>query len=471
MQNLRQLNLIGFLLFAVFSVIGCIEDEVEITIARDGSGTVKRTMVLSDRVLIGTKDKSSDGNMNFPLTKADLEKQVGDAMTIQRLDMKQRPDGGRELVVEGRFKSATNFFTSKFAREELDLTLKKTPHGAELVWNTDAEGNNQITLNQMYGLAKGMYVRRSITLPTRLQSDTAQITGDGRTVTWKMDLRSREGLERTRMLLGDNGGAQLTATFSPRSVRFEIPDSQPAVEALRSEVESVPKKVAVDVGDAGLRADLIGLEWRRTKTLDEDFRLDGSLTLHLKLHWDEHAKPEAYHAPKLESLTDDTGQSLLLENQWDHRTSVEHVRDQSTNVNLTVKAPASNATRLQNIKGYINVVRRVDSKTYTLDNPGAIAGKALTGVAELDKLGFTVDEIEGKNVKLTMVGIKEKLEDLEFIDGIGVTHRKQSWGGWQDTYTYSFSVPVEGARALKIKMRLKEETAIVPFSARSLELP
>ena len=117
MAVLRKMLLI---LFCACLIGGCYEDEAEIILNSDGSGTVKEKLVISERLIVATSEGSSNENTP-PVNKEKVLEQVGSAIDISSITQTELPDGGRTLQLEGTFSSAEQFFLSEFLNSKNNL--------------------------------------------------------------------------------------------------------------------------------------------------------------------------------------------------------------------------------------------------------------------------------------------------------------------------------------------------------------
>ena len=106
MTTLKQLLMLAC---CVFLLSGCYEDESEITLNADGSGTIKEKLVISERLLVANSEDDG-GNNTPPVNKEKILKEVGSAFDITSFTLTNMPDGGRTIEFEGAFKNPEQFF-------------------------------------------------------------------------------------------------------------------------------------------------------------------------------------------------------------------------------------------------------------------------------------------------------------------------------------------------------------------------
>ncbi len=68
-------------LFCACLVSGCYEDEVELTLNSDGSGTIKQKLVLTERFMVAASEGQGSPGSPIP-DKEELVKKIGSAIEI-----------------------------------------------------------------------------------------------------------------------------------------------------------------------------------------------------------------------------------------------------------------------------------------------------------------------------------------------------------------------------------------------------
>ena len=126
-------------------------------------------------------------------------KKVGSAIDITSFNLSEMPDGGRTIEFEGTFSSAEQFFLSEFCRDTLKFRLAPGEGGKAIIYcDTEESNNGGPSITQLYGLAKGLYVKRTVHLPGEIEKTNGNRGNDKNTVNWVTDLRNKEGLARTK---------------------------------------------------------------------------------------------------------------------------------------------------------------------------------------------------------------------------------------------------------------------------------
>ena len=76
----------------LFLLTGCYEDEVEITLDTDGSGTIKGTLIISERLIVATSENGGHEKAP-PVNKEGLLAEIGSAVEITSITLGEQPDG------------------------------------------------------------------------------------------------------------------------------------------------------------------------------------------------------------------------------------------------------------------------------------------------------------------------------------------------------------------------------------------
>jgi len=337
------------------------------------------------------------------------------------------------------------------------------------------EGGMGPDIDQMYGRAKGMKMKRTVHVPTPVASETGTV--DGNSVTWAIDLTSRETLAATKAMLEKAGDGPVTATFALGDLT--LPEANdPAYEAEAMAVEADPDTgvAEADAGAVGIKAEVVSVNWTKVARVSAAHpAADSTLSVDVLLTWPDGMRPQSYYNAKLASLEDDQGNNLIdetMQGNEDWRQEIwEHNENQS--ITLMAQAPDPDAKALRGLEGSVKVVAAIATETATLENPKDLIGKA-TGHAALDKLGFKIKKIsedglevefkEGVDANKSIKSIIAKTADDTPIDN-------QGWGGWNNQMTYHFADDPSTAASIEIEVVTGETIVTVPFAVEQVALP
>ena len=180
---------------------GCYEDEAEVTINADGSGSFVQTILISEQMVVAmmSEDESMgvSSDAPFDVSREELEAKLGDAGKITAFETEDLDDGSMRIAVQGTFQEAAVMFGSEYALDSLQLGGEATEDGqAEVIWLAqDESSQNGPSLDQLYGMAKGLKIVRAVNLPSAPVADLGEV--EGNRIEWAMDLYDREALEST----------------------------------------------------------------------------------------------------------------------------------------------------------------------------------------------------------------------------------------------------------------------------------
>ncbi|MEM1447168.1 MAG: hypothetical protein AAGF84_14000 [Planctomycetota bacterium] len=467
-------------LLAVLSCLtlaGCYEDEAEVTVNADGSGTFTQTIRISEQMVVAmtAEDNGSgfSGEAPFDVTREELEAKLGAAGTITAFDLEDLDDGGKRVTVRGSFDDVNAFFQSDYADDSLKLGLEAAADGqAQLTWVAqDDQNTNGPSLDQMYGMAKGLKIVRRVSLPSAPVADQGEVVGNR--VEWAMDLTNRDTLAATKAMVAQADDGVLTAQFDPGEIVIEAVAQMGPVGM--AQPDAVADAAPVDASGMEVKINTVG--WTRYAVLSEDaYPQDNVLSLELELTWPEDSRPLAVYGGELQSLTDDRGTDLVIpaDDNFNSRRSDIWEHADSESFRIEAVGPDRAAQALVNLVGHVRVVTRVNVETISLDNPSVLAGKDSVRNDTLDALGFKIKEIDEASVGVTF---NEGVEATDVIQSLSATLpdgtpvESNGWGGWANNMNYNFPEDISAMTNLTIEILTGETVVVVPFAVDRVELP
>ncbi len=457
------------------TLAGCYEDQAQVTINADGSGSFTQTLQMSEQLVVAVmSEDGGDGfsrDAPFEMTQADLQAKLGAAGTITAFEVQGRDDGGKTITVAGTFDEVAAFMQSEYASDTLKLSLDSEADGQALVrWLVQEDAGNGPSLDQLYGLAKGMRVVRQVNLPTAPMSDQGVV--EANRIEWTMDLTDRQGLEATKAMIAASDGGVLVATFDPGSL--ELQTAAPADDVVEGQA-SVIADAPIDT--TGMSVKLNSLAWTRYAAVSEDaFVQEPSLSFDLELTWPEGSRPLAVYPGELISITDERGNSLRPErdDDWGQRRSDIWEHSDTETFRLEALGPDRDAQAIQGLVGQLRVVTQVIVDTVSLDQPATLVGQPKTANQTLDAMGFKIKTINGSDLELSF---NEGIEATAVIHSLTATLadstpiESNGWGGWANNMTYNFPHDISGMTNLTLEILTGESVVAVPFSFNQIELP
>ena len=387
---MRKISTKFLFIFALIFLPGCFEEEVEVTLYPDGSGFVKHRVVLSERLLVSSQEEGHPEGM--PETDIDkFRETVASALEIISLKQKDLPNGSRIIELEGRFQSAKKFFLSEYCREHLKFRIAPSAkHQAVIHSNIWDDSGTGPSITQLYGLAKDLYIKRTIHLPGTVLKGNGIINPASKTVTWVIDLRNKKGLAQTKEFLKKTDKGQGYVVFDAKNLKFDLP--------LRLTEQPNPPEGA-ESGEAphGSPALSTAIDWvsvKRTRIFNAQkktfYQTDPLTEIGIVLSWNKDCPPVKCEKIVLLNLQDDQGKDLIEKSE--DEISFGTIRDYQKNkvVKIKAKPPSRNAEKLVGLEGYIEVVKNADRKTVKLKNLQSWIGKSSTNIHVLDALNFRV---------------------------------------------------------------------------------
>lgn len=470
-------------LLTCLTVAGCYEDKAHITINADGSGTFEQTVRMSEQLVVSVTSEDNQAGMSsdmpFDMERAEFEDMLGGAATIESFDVRDLDDGGKLITVKGRFDDAATFFQSEYADERLNLGIAADGEGrATLSWvANENQGGDGPSMDQMYGLAKGLKIVRQVTLPSAPESDAGTVNGNQ--IEWALDLSNRETLAATKAMLDQPDPGVLTAHFDPGTINFVAAVPETAIGSTTTSAREDVAAAPVDTSGMAVRVNSVG--WTRIVELDGDSFAQNpslnSLYIEMELTWPEDRRPLAYYPGKLTALADDLENDLVPEedaNGFGQRRQDVWEHSDSETFRVEAESPELDADALVGLSGTIRVVTQVNLNTVSLDNPTALAGKASTGDASLDELGFKIKSVEGSDLSVSFkdgVDATETIQSLTATLPDGTVVESNGWGGWANEMTYNFPQDISAMKNLTLEIVAGETVVAVPFGVDWIKLP
>jgi hypothetical protein len=298
------------ILFCVCFISGCYEDEAEITLNPDGSGALKQKLVLSERLIVSALNGGSS-EQTPPATKEKVLEQIGQAIDVTSIKQTDLPDGGRVIVFEGTFSSAEQFFLSEFCRDTLKLRIAPAGEGKAAIYcDMKKSGDGGPGLTQLYGMAKGLYIRRTVHLPTEIEKTNGYSGKTKDTVSWTTDLRDKERLAKTKEFIEGPDEGNGFAVFNSSGLKFTLPLKAAALPKKAVEVE----KESAQKEPMGLTAKVCWISIKKKiATNSNGVATLSDLEIGIEISWNEGHSPIACQKPVLQSLLDDLNNDLVLD--------------------------------------------------------------------------------------------------------------------------------------------------------------
>lgn len=451
-------------------VSGCYEDTMELTLNSDGSGTVKQKFVFSERFIVATEE--SKGPQNAPIPdKAELVKKIGSAINIKSIEQTNMPDGRMIIEFEGTFSSPEQFFLSDYCQEQLKLRIAPAGKGKAAIYcdiqQSGSSGGPSIT--QMYGLAKGLYISRTVHLPTKIENTNGYSEKAANTVSWATDLRNKEGLAKAKAFLEGPGEGNGFVVFDALRLKFTLPLKVTALPEKTVEKEKIQK------GSAGLAAKVTWVSVKKKMSAEDAATSETSdLEIGIEVSWNEGHCPVRCEKPVLLNLLDDFNKDLVSDKgPRVHQSQIFTSEKKNRKKELTLRAetPTKNAGRLKQLEGYIEVVTDIVKETIVLENIQELAGKESTGNPVLDKLNFRIKSIKGARIKVEIDGGHKTITSLAMLRDDGSKVGKGGGMGFGNEYSYDFREDISEVNKCELEVVTGESIVKVPFSLEAISLP
>ncbi len=464
---------IAFLLLGMFSFGGCYEDSAELTLNSDGSGTLKQRLVLSERFVVASEDNSAAQGMPVP-DKEEIVRRIGSALKITSIKQKNLPDGARVIELEGRFSDPGQFFLSDYCQEQVNLRI--APAGknkAAIYCDMKRSGDSGPSLTQLYGLAKGLYVSRTVRLPAKIEKTNGRRDKTANAVSWAIDLRNKDGLAKTKAFVEGPDKGNGSVIFNASRLKFSLPlrVGAPPSEAAAVEVGNSLQESGKSMG---LAAKVAWVSVNKRMPADGTGVAEISdLEIGIELTWSQGHPPVRCEKPVLVSLLDDSNKDLVSDKTRTHQSQIfgSEKRDGRKELTLGAQTPTSGAKTIKQLEGYVEVITGVVKKTVVLDNVQELTAKGPTGNPILDKLNFSIKSLEGTRLGIAIDGGSKTITSLAMIKGDGTRIRRSGGMGGGNEYTYDFREDISAVTRCELEVVTEESRVKVPFSLEEISLP
>ena len=458
-------------LFCVCIISGCYEDEAEVTLNADGSGTLKEKLVISERLIVATSEDGGTENTP-PVSKEKVLEKVGPAVEITSITQTELPDGGRIIEFEGTFRNAEQFFLSEFCRDALKLRIAPAGKGKAAIYcDMKKSGDGGPNLTQLYGLAKGLYIKRMAHLPAEIEKSNGYSDKAKNTVSWATDLRNKEGLAKTKLFIEGPDEGKGFAVFNASGLKFTLPLKAAGLAEKPVEVE----KEKAQKESMGLTAKVRWISIKKKMATNGNGGATLSdLEIGIEISWNEGHSPIACRKPVLLSLLDDQNNDLVLDRAASaSQRKVLNGEKQNRKKQLTLRAktPAKNTRKLKSLEGRVEVITDVTTETVVLESIKDLVGKKSTGNPILDRLNFRIKSIKGATLKIEINGGNETITSLYMTKENGSKVKKRGGMGWGNEYSYDFDEDISGLPKCELEVIVSQNIVKVPFSLAEISLP
>lgn len=460
------LQRIFLILLCVCFISGCYEDEAEITLNSDGSGTLKQKLVLSERLIVSASN-GGGSERTPPATKEKVLEQIGQAIDVTSIKQTDLPDGGRIIQFEGAFSSAEQFFLSEFCRDTLKLRIAPAGEGKAAIYcDMEQSGDGGPSLTQLYGMAKGLYIRRTVHLPTDVEKTNGYWDKAKNTVSWATDLRDKAGLAKTKLFIESRDKGSGFAVFNASGLKFSLPLKVTALPEKAIEEKKVQKD------SAGLAAEVAWISVQRAKKIDgTDIAKQSYTEIGIELSWNVGHRPIRHNKPVLQSLLDDLNNDLVTSEEPSVFQGKISEHQKKKEFKLKEKAPSKNARKLKNLEGYVEVITDVVKELVVLENIQELVGQESTRNPVLDKLNFRIKSLKGTTLKIEINGGNKRITSLYMTKEDGSKVKKRGGMGWGNEYSYNFDEDISKLNKCELEVVVSESTVKVPFSREEILLP
>lgn len=463
----------GLFLLCMFLAGGCYEDAVEITLHSDGSGTLKQKLVLSERFVIANEESSAARNMPVP-DREEIIRKIGSALDITSVKQTNLPDGARVIELEGKFSKPEQFFLSDYCQEQIRLRI--APAGknrAAIYCDMKRSGDGGPSLTQLYGLAKGLRVSRTVHLPAEPEKTNGKSVSSANTVSWALDLRNRDGLARTMAFIEGPDGGNGSVVFHTSGLKFTLPLNVAASQD-QAAAAARDKSPGESAESMGLKAKVAWVAVRKKMSTDVAGTAEISdLEIGVELTWSEGHSPVRCEKPVLVSLLDDSDKDLVPDEARMRQSQIfsSEQRNRRKELTLGAKTPTSGANMLRQLDGYVEVITGVVKKTIVLENVQELAGKESTRNQTLDELNFKIESVKGTRLSIEIDGGSKTITSLAMIKDDGERIKRSGGMGGGNEYSYDFREDISEATRCELEVITEESMVKVPFSLEQISLP
>jgi hypothetical protein len=460
------LERVFLVLFLVCLLSGCYEDTVELTLNADGSGTIRQKLVLSERFMVAISEDAPSQDGPIP-DKAELVKKIGPAIKISSIKQTDLPDGRRVVELEGTFSKPGQFFLSDYCQEQVKLRMAPAGTGrAAIHWDMSKADSAGPSLTQLYGLAKGLHINRTVHLPARIEKTNGFSDKTKNTVSWIMDLRNKEGLAQTKLFMEGSDEGKGIAIFDASGLKFSLPLKVAALP------EKAVEKEKIQEGSARLAAKVAWISVQRAKKIDgTDIDKESYAEIGIELNWNEGFHPIRCEKPVLLSLLDDRDSDLVTGEDPPVMQLRIGKHEKRKELKLRAKAPSKNASKLKNLQGYVEVITDVAKELVVLEDVQELVGKESTGNPVLDKLNFRIKGIQDRRLKIEVDGGDNTIASLAMVKNDESKVKKRGHMGWGNSCSYDFDEDISTLAKCELEVVVAEHTERVPFSLKEISLP
>lgn len=467
----------GCLLLTAFMLVSCYEERSEVRLIEDGSVYLEQELTISDRMIVATQEAGGNSSFEMPFSKSEeeLRKNLESAgATVEGLESREGEDGSMVFKHGSRFPDFASF--QRFNGGDGMELLEMAPDSADTVRVTvplgaqeEGDGQMNMELNQLYGMAKGMYIERTIHFPAAVTDTNGEKSEDGRTVTWVYDLRDRKGLEETRQKAGGKASFTGYAVFPADASRFEVAEEPGSVASAGTQkaTQASPESVA----DYNVAIDFISWSKQLDVNEPEDSRKDSRMDLGFNVSWPAGSAPVALYGPEVTSAADNLGNAIERRGTGSpHRNEVD-ADDEDSRFRTYLDSPDMEAESLSHLEGTIRVVLNQTTETIRIENFRDLVGQDQTGHEALDAIGFKVEELKVNGITVSVdEGTVDDLVDFQVLKD-GEPYQTAGGGGSSTRWTYYFQADPSDADAVEVTIMTGEETAELPFSFKDVKLP
>ncbi len=453
---------------------GCYEDTVELTLNSDGSGTLKQRLVLSERFVVATEENNQAQNVPVA-NKEEIVEKIGSALDITSAKQTNLPNGARLIEFEGTFSEPEQFFLSDYCREQIKLRI--VPAGedqAAIYCDMKQSGDGGPNLEQLYGLAKGLYINRTISLPAEIAKTNGYLKKAENTVSWAIDLRNKDGLAETKEFVeGPHEGAG-SVVFDASELGFTLPLKVAAVTEEGSVEKDKTSKESPASGGFAAKVAWVSVKKKMPTEGPRGAAQMSDLEIGVELTWNEGHSPVRCEKPVLLNLLDDLNNNLVSDKGprvHQGRIFTREKNDRKKELTLRAETPAKDAKKLKQLEGYIEVVTDVAKETVVLEDVQELSGRDFTGNPVLDKLNFKIKSIKGRTLKVEIDGGHQTITSVAVIKKDSSRVEKSGGMGWGNEYSYDFREDISEAAKLELQVVVEESVVKVPFSLEEVVLP
>ena len=453
-------------LFCVCFISGCYEDEVFLTINSDGSGTIKQKAVLSERFMVAiSEDYGSQGG---PVPdKAELVKKIGSAIKVTSIKQTDTPDGGRVIELEGTFSRPEQFFLSEYCQKQIKLRIASAGEDKAAIYcDMKQSGSGGPSLTRLYGLAKGLYIKKTVHLPAEIEKTNGHFAKAANTVSWATDLRNKEGLAKTKVFIEGPDEGNGFAVFDASGLKFSLPLKAAALPEKAVEKEKIQKE------SAGLAAKVDWISVQRAKKIDgTDIPKQSYTEIGIELSWNEGHHPIRHNKPVVLSLLDDQNNDLVTSEEPSVFQGKIYEHQKKKTFKLREKAPSKNARRLKSLEGYVEVITDVVKESVVLKNVQELVGKESTGNPILDKMSLRIKSIKARRLGVAFDGSVYRITSLYMVKDDGSKVKKRGYGGRPGSWSFDFDEDISKLNKCELEVVASENIVKVPFSLEEISLP